>query len=47
MYEKGNVVAPSQFGTWIKQQEQQNAPSTKQLGPYQKQYEPDPTRRGG
>ncbi len=47
MFERGQVVSPAQFGTWIKQQEQQYAPSTKQLGPYEKRYFPDPTRRGG
>lgn len=47
MFETGRVVAPSEFGTWIKQQQAQNAPSTKQLGPYQKKYFPDPQRRGG
>ncbi len=47
MYEKGRVVPPTQFSSWIAQQQQRYAPSTKQLGPYLKQYFPDPQRRGG
>ena len=47
MFDTGHVVAPTQFASWIAQQEQQNAPATKALGPYSKTYEPQPTRRGG
>ena len=45
MYGTGHVVAPAQFGTWIKQQQQQFAPATKNLDPYHKRYYPVPTRR--
>ena len=45
MYETGHVVAPSQFGTWIAQQQKQYAPATKNLGPYLKKYFPAPQRR--
>jgi cytochrome c oxidase subunit 2 len=45
MYETGHVVAPSQFGTWIAQQQKQYAPTTKNLGPYLKKYFPAPQRR--
>jgi cytochrome c oxidase subunit 2 len=47
MFEKGRVVGPSQFSTWITQQRVRNAPATKSLPPYSKQYFPDPQRRGG
>jgi cytochrome c oxidase subunit 2 len=47
MFESGRVVAPSQFTTWIQQQQQQFAPVQKSLPPYAKQYFPDPQRRGG
>ena len=45
MFETGHVVSKSAFATWIAQQEQQFAPITKSLGPYQKQYFPVPQRR--
>ena len=45
MYEKGRVVAPAQFSSWIAAQEKQFAPATKSLGPYQKRYYPAPQRR--
>ena len=47
MFETGHVVSPSAFNTWIAQQRRQYAPGTKALGPYSKQYFPDPQRRGG
>jgi cytochrome c oxidase subunit II len=47
MFEKGSVVRPNQFDAWITQQRAQNAPATKSLPPYSKQYFPDPQRRGG
>jgi cytochrome c oxidase subunit 2 len=47
MTAKGQVVPQTQFASWISQQRQQFAPSTKVLGPYSKQYFPDPQRRGG
>jgi hypothetical protein len=47
MFESGRVVPQSQFSSWIAQQRQGNAPATKLLPPYSKQYYPDPQRRGG
>jgi cytochrome c oxidase subunit 2 len=47
MYSTGHVVPQAQFASWIAQQQQQFAPSTKALGPYSKTYFPDPQRRGG
>jgi cytochrome c oxidase subunit II len=47
MFEKGRVVRPNQFSAWIAQQRLHNAPATKSLPPYSKQYFPDPQRRGG
>jgi cytochrome c oxidase subunit 2 len=47
MFETGRVVSQSQFAAWIAQQRQQFAPATKSLGPYSKQYFPDPQRLGG
>lgn len=43
----GQVVPKAQFASWIQQQQQNNAPSTKSLPPYSKKYFPDPQRRGG
>ena len=45
MSDTGHVVPPAQFGTWIKQEERQFAPATKNLDPYQKRYFPSPQRR--
>jgi cytochrome c oxidase subunit II len=47
MFDTGHVVAPTQFASWIAQQQQQNAAATKALPPYSKTYQPQPTRRGG
>ncbi len=47
MFETGHVVPQTQFASWISQQEKQYAPVTKSLGPYAKQYFPQPQRRGG
>jgi cytochrome c oxidase subunit II len=47
MFDSGRVVPKSQFSSWIAQQRQQNAPGSKSLPPYSKQYFPDPQRRGG
>jgi cytochrome c oxidase subunit 2 len=47
MFNSGAVVPQSQFASWIQQQRQTMAPSTKVLPPYTKQYFPAPTRRGG
>ena len=47
MFATGHVVAKAQFASWIAQEQKTFAPITKQLGPYQKTYNPLPTRRGG
>jgi cytochrome c oxidase subunit 2 len=47
MFNGGRVVSRSEFGSWIRQQEQRFAPATKTLPPYAKTYFPDPQRRGG
>jgi cytochrome c oxidase subunit II len=47
MFDTGHVVRPSEFNSWITQQKVKNAPATKALPPYAKQYFPDPQRRGG
>ena len=47
MFATGRVVPKAQFARWIAQQQIQFAPATKQLGPYQLTYNPEPTRRGG
>jgi cytochrome c oxidase subunit 2 len=47
MFETGHVVPQSQFNSWIGQARIRYAPATRNLGPYQKTYNPEPTRRGG
>jgi cytochrome c oxidase subunit II len=47
MFEKGAVVSPTQFTTWITQQQQRFRAVQKSLPPYSKRYFPDPQRRGG
>lgn len=47
MYATGHVVTKAGFSSWIQQQRVRFAPATKTLGPYTKQYFPDPQRRGG
>jgi cytochrome c oxidase subunit 2 len=47
MFEKGYVVPPAQFSSWIAQQRQRFAPVAKSLTPYAKKYFPAPGRRGG
>jgi hypothetical protein len=47
MFDTGHVVSQSQFAAWIAQQRAGFAPSTKALPPYDRQYFPDPQRRGG
>ena len=46
MFDKGQVVTPAAFSTWIRQQQVAFAPATKVLPPYSKTYQPEPTRRG-
>lgn len=45
MFDKGHVVSPSAFETWIHEQQKDFAPATKVLPPYSKTYLPEPTRR--
>ncbi len=47
MNDTGRIVSPSEFATWISQQQRQFAPATKALPPYSRTYSPEPTRRGG
>jgi cytochrome c oxidase subunit 2 len=47
MFDKGRVVTPGEFETWIHQEQTTFAPATKVLPPYSKTYQPEPTRRGG
>jgi cytochrome c oxidase subunit 2 len=47
MFDAGQVVSPTQFSTWVTQQQQRFAPVEKSLPPYSKGYFPDPQRRGG
>jgi cytochrome c oxidase subunit 2 len=47
MFDKGRVVSPTAFTTWIQQQQQRFTPVEKSLAPYSKTYFPDPQRRGG
>jgi len=46
MADKGRVVTPTEFGSWINQTEKTFAPATKVLPKYSKTYLPEPTRRG-
>jgi cytochrome c oxidase subunit 2 len=46
MYDHGRVVGDGEFESWIKEQQQRFAPTTKQLPPYSTHYLPEPTRRG-
>ncbi len=45
MFDKGHVVSPAAFETWIHEQQTKFAPATKVLPPYSKTYSPEPTRR--
>ena len=47
MFATGYVVSKAQFARWIALQRVRFAPATKQLGSYQKTYNPEPQRRGG
>jgi cytochrome c oxidase subunit 2 len=46
MSDKGHVVTPSAFKTWIHEQQTKFAATTKVLPPYSTTYLPEPTRRG-
>jgi len=43
----GEVLSPSDFATWVGQQQKAAAPLMKYLPPYSTTYLPDPGRRGG
>jgi cytochrome c oxidase subunit 2 len=45
MFDKGYVVSPAAFETWIHEQQTKFAPATKVLPPYSNTYSPEPTRR--
>lgn len=47
MHNTGVVMTPGAFATWIQQQQAANAPATKVLPPYSRQYFPKPLRRAG
>jgi cytochrome c oxidase subunit 2 len=47
MFDKGQVVPPTEFATWIQQQRVRFAPIRKSLPPYSTTYFPDPPRRAG
>jgi cytochrome c oxidase subunit 2 len=47
MFGVGHVVSKAQFAAWIAAKQRQYGPSRKTLGPYQRQYFPQPLRRGG
>ena len=47
MFDKGSVVDPSEFATWIATQRTEFAPATKYLPTYSTHYLPDPQRRAG
>jgi cytochrome c oxidase subunit II len=47
MFQTGQVVTPSQFNTWIAQQQAAGKLNHKYLPPYSRAYFPEPTRRAG
>jgi cytochrome c oxidase subunit 2 len=47
MSDKGLIVAPSAFTSWITSQRRANAPATGNLPPYARSYFPDPPGRAG
>jgi cytochrome c oxidase subunit 2 len=47
MFDKGRVVSPAEFPTWIRTQQRIFAPSKRYLPPYRHTYEPDPQGRAG
>lgn len=46
MYDHGRVVSDANFESWIKEQQQRFAATTKSLPKYSTTYLPEPTRRG-
>jgi len=47
MFDKGQIVTPSRFTAWIRQQQKTFAPSKRNLPPYRETYLPDPQRQAG
>ena len=47
MFDKGRVVSPAEFASWIRSQQRTFAPGKRYLPPYRRTYEPDPQRRAG
>ena len=47
MFDTGKVVAPSEFASWIAQQQATFQPVAQYLPPYATSYQPDPQRRAG
>jgi cytochrome c oxidase subunit 2 len=47
MFDKGRVVSPTAFSSWISTQQRTFAPSKRYLPPYRRTYAPDPQRRAG
>ena len=47
MFQTGQVVSDAQFAVWIKREQRQFAPATKNLKPYHPEYLPGPLRRAG
>jgi len=47
MFDIGRVMSQAQFAAWIKKEQADYAPVTKNLPPYAKTYLPDPQRRAG
>jgi cytochrome c oxidase subunit II len=47
MFDKGQIVTPSRFTAWIRQQQKTFAPSKRYLPPYRETYLPDPQRQAG
>ncbi len=46
MFDRGRVVSPAAFESWIKEQQARFAPIAQYLPPYSRTYLPEPTRRG-
>jgi cytochrome c oxidase subunit 2 len=45
MSDRGHVVTPAAFNTWIREQKTKFAPATKVLPKYSTTYLPEPTKR--
>ena len=47
MFDTGQVVSDSSFQAWIRGQQREFAPATRNLNPYNRGYLPHPERRAG